>query len=482
MSPTSPNGSLLIGGRPREASDGGSFATINPSTGEAIARVAAATVDDVDEAVATAYAASRRWREAKPVERGRVLQAVARLLAEHRQELARLETVDSGKPLRQGLAAIDTAIRYFEFYGGLADKILGTTIPLGAGVLDYTVREPFGVSAQIVPWNYPLQIGARGAAPALATGNTVVMKPASEAPLSLLRVATLALEAGLPPGALNVVPGSGSVAGAALSAHAGVNQITFTGSIEVGTQVMAAAARNVVPVLLELGGKSPNIVFADTDLETALPIILRSILNNAGQTCSAGSRLLVQRTVADEVLGRLTELMSAATIGPGVDDLDLGPLISDRQGAFVHGMVSDGIRDGVEVLTGGAPAPQSETFGGSFYSPTLVVSKPGTAIAREEIFGPVLVALVFDDEEEAVEIANGTEFGLVAGVWTRDVARAHRVAHRVEAGHVSINDFGGGGVETPFGGTRRSGFGREKGVEGINPYLQTKNVSVNLTH
>jgi aldehyde dehydrogenase (NAD+) len=475
------DGSLLIGGQSREASDRGSFESRDPSSGEVIAAVSAATPLDVDHAVEAARDAARVWRDAKPVERGRILHAVGRVLHEHRDELAMLETLDTGKPLRQGFAAIDTAIRYFEFYGGLADKILGTTIPLGGDVLDYTVREPFGVSAQIVPWNYPLQIGARGAAPALATGNTVVMKPASEASLSLLLVARLALEAGLPPGTLNVVPGSGSVTGNALAAHPGVDQMTFTGSVEVGTRVMVAAAQNVVPVLLELGGKSPNIVFEDADLDVALPIVVRSILNNAGQTCSAGSRVLVQRSIADQVLGGLAELMSASRIGPGVDDLDLGPLISARQATFVHEMVTEGVRSGVEVLTGGDHAPESEAHGGAFYSPTLIMSRPGLAVAREEIFGPVLVALVFDDEDEAVSIANETEFGLVAGVWTRDVGRAHRVAHRVQAGHISINDFGGGGVETPFGGYRKSGFGREKGVEGLNPYLQTKNIALRLT-
>jgi aldehyde dehydrogenase (NAD+) len=472
---------LVIGGASRPASTNGFFQTLNPATSSVLAEVAQATRGDVDDAVAAAREAFSEWRKLKPADRGRLLLALSFAIAADRETFAELETLDTGKPLAQGRADVDAAARYFEFYSGLADKILGTTIPLGDDFLDYTLREPLGVSAQIVPWNYPLQIGCRGTAAALAAGNSVVLKPASEAPLTLVRLVRLALEVGFPPGVLNVVTGPGSDVGAGLAAHPDVNQITFTGSVEVGIQVMEAAARNVVPVVLELGGKSPNVVFGDADLDQAVPVVLRAILQNAGQTCSAGSRLLVQRSIADEVLSRLADLMRAVRIGPGIEDPDLGPLISRRQLEHVDGMVAEAAREGAEIVTGGAASADAAAHGGFFYAPTLLVARPDAAIARDEVFGPVLAAVAFDDDEEAVALANGTEYGLVAGVWTRDVRRAHVMAREIASGQVFVNGYGaGGGVELPFGGYRKSGFGREKGIEGLGSYLQTKNVCIRL--
>jgi acyl-CoA reductase-like NAD-dependent aldehyde dehydrogenase len=421
------------------------------------------------------------WRRSKPVDRARLLATIASAITQHKEELSKLESLDTGKPLTQAQTDVEVAARYFEFYGGLADKIRGTTIPLGADFLDYTLREPLGVSAQIVPWNYPLQIGSRGIAAALAAGNTVVVKPASEAPLTLVRLGELALASGVPAGVVNVVPGPGTDTGAALASHPDVDQITFTGSVKVGSSVMEAAARNIVPVVLELGGKSPNIVFADADLETALPVILRAILQNAGQTCSAGSRLVIQRSIADEALTRLAAMMSDVRIGPGLEDLDIGPLISQRQIETVDTMVRDAAAAGAEVIAGGAYAPQAEELGGFFYKPTLLRVSPDDAIAREEVFGPVLSALTFDEDEEAIEIANATDYGLVTGIWTCNLGRAHTVAREIRAGQIFVNGYGaGGGVELPFGGFRKSGFGREKGIEGLNSYLQTKNVCICL--
>jgi acyl-CoA reductase-like NAD-dependent aldehyde dehydrogenase len=479
-SPVAARSPLVIDGAVREGSD--YFETRDPATASVLGEIARGTPADVDDAVAAARRAFDPWRRTRPVDRGRILLAVSAAITEHRNAFAELESLDTGKPLKQARADVDVAARYFEFYAGAVDKILGTTIPLGDDFLDYTIREPLGVSAQIIPWNYPMQIGCRGLAAALAAGNTVVAKPAAEASLTLIKLAQLVLEAGLPPGVLNLVPGHGSEVGAALAAHEDVNQVTFTGSVEVGTQVMAAAARTVVPVVLELGGKSPNIVFADADLDAALPVILNSILQNAGQTCSAGARLLVHGAIADEVLSRLGAMMEAVRIGPGIEDPDLGPLISAHQLERVGSMVDDAVEEGAELVTGGKAAPEAERYGGFFYAPTIVVSRPDAAIARDEVFGPVIAAVVFDTDEEAIALANGTEYGLVTGVWTTNVTRAHRVAREIGAGQIYVNGYGaGGGVELPFGGYGKSGFGREKGLEGLSSYLQTKNVCVRLS-
>src|SRR6187455_1225434 len=341
---------LIINGERTGASDGGTFDTIDPSTGEVLATVAKATKADVDRAVQTAQAAfeGKAWGGMVPAERGRIMQRIAQALRDRVEDLANLESRDNGKPLRQARTDVQVAARYFEFFAGIADKIMGNTIPLGPGYLDYTVREPIGVSAHIVPWNYPIQIGARGVAPALAAGCAVVLKPSSEAPMTALRLGEIGLACGLPPGALNVIPGTGSEAGVALASHPDINQLTFTGSVDVGIQVATLAAANVVPVVMELGGKSPNIVFADADLDLAAAGVANAIFQNAGQTCSAGSRLLVERGAHGALVDRLAKRAAGMRVGPGVTDPDMGPIISKKQLEMIEGYVKVGRSEGAQ--------------------------------------------------------------------------------------------------------------------------------------
>jgi acyl-CoA reductase-like NAD-dependent aldehyde dehydrogenase len=473
---------LLIHGERMASADGGTLDTIDPSTGEPLATVASASRADIDRAVASARSAldSKDWGGAPPAERGRIMWRIAQAIRERAEELATLESRDNGKPLRQARTDVQVAARYFEFFAGIADKIMGHTIPLGPGFLDYTVREPIGVSAQIVPWNYPIQIGARGVAPALAAGCTVVLKPSSEAPMTALRLGEIGLACGLPPGVLNVVPGTGSVAGAALASHPDINQLTFTGSVDVGVGVAKMAAVNVVPVVMELGGKSPNIVFADADLDAAAAGVANAIFQNAGQTCSAGSRLLVERKAHGALVGRLAARVKTMRIGPGVSDPDLGPIISKRQLETIERYVAIGREEGAEIAAGGG-RPSDPSLGRGFYfQPTLLDGvAPDMRVAQEEIFGPVLAIIGFDDVGEAAAIANRSQYGLVAGVWTRDVNTAMTLASRIKAGQIYVNTYGaGGGVELPFGGYKKSGYGREKSLEALASYTQTKNVCI----
>jgi aldehyde dehydrogenase (NAD+) len=474
--------SLIIDGAQVPASDSGTFDVFDPSTGTLLATVAKATKEDVKRAVASARNAldSKAWGGITPAERGRMLFRVAQGIRDRAEELATLESRDNGKPLRQARTDVQVAARYFEFFAGVADKIMGHTIPLGPGFLDYTVREPIGVSAQIIPWNYPIQIGARGVAPALAAGCTVVLKPAEDAPMTALRLGEIALASGLPPGVFNVIPGMGPEAGAALASDPDINQLTFTGSIEVGILVAKMAAENIVPVVMELGGKSPNIVFADADFDLTVAGVANAIFQNAGQTCSAGSRLLVERKAHDAVVERLTARAKAMRVGPGVSDPDMGPIISKRQLETVEGYVNVGKGEGAEVLTGGA-RPSDPALGGGFYfEPTLLDRvAPDMRVSREEIFGPVLAITTFDDVEEAAQLANRSQYGLVAGVWTRDINKALALASRIKVGQVYVNTYGaGGGVELPFGGYKKSGYGREKSLEALASYTQIKNVCV----
>jgi acyl-CoA reductase-like NAD-dependent aldehyde dehydrogenase len=473
---------LVIDGARVGAAAGESFEVSDPSTGGPLATVARARKADVDRAVAAAHRAleSRAWGGAPPAERGRVMLRIAQALRDRAEELATLESRDNGKPLRQSRTDLQVAARYFEFFGGVADKLMGNTIPLGPGLLDFTVREPIGVSAQIIPWNYPIQIGARGVAPALAAGCAVVLKPAEDAPMTALKLGEIALECGLPPGVLNVVPGLGSEAGAALAGHPDINQLTFTGSVEVGIAVAKMAADNVVPVVLELGGKSPNIVFADADMEATAQGVANAIFQNAGQTCSAGSRLLVERQAHDELVARLADRARSMRVGPGVSDPDMGPIISRKQLESIEGYVRIGRDEGAEVAAGGGRPSDPALDGGFYFQPTVLDRvSPGMRVAQEEIFGPVLAVIAFDDVDEAIAIANRTQYGLVAGVWTRDINKAMAVASRVKAGQVYVNTYGaGGGVELPFGGYKKSGYGREKGLDSLASYLQIKNVCV----
>lgn len=473
---------LIIDGERVEASDRGTFDVFDPSSGERLATVAKATREDVSRAVAAAQGAmaSAAWGGILPAERGRIMQRMAHALRERAEELATLESRDNGKPLRQARTDVQVAARYFEFFGGVADKIMGHTIPLGPGFIDFTLREPIGVSAQIVPWNYPIQIGARGVAPALAAGCAVVLKPSSEAPMTALRLGEIGLACGLPAGVLNVVPGTGSEAGDALAGHPDINQLTFTGSVDVGIGVAKRAAENVVPVVMELGGKSPNVVFADADLDLAAQGVSNAIFQNAGQTCSAGSRLLVERRAHDGFVARLADRARAMRVGPGVSDPDMGPIISRRQLETVERYVDIGRAEGATVAAGGARPTDPSLGAGFYYQPTLLDRvAPGMRVAEEEIFGPVLAIVEFDDLEEAAVLANRSQYGLVAGVWTRDINKAMSLASRIKAGQVYVNTYGaGGGVELPFGGYKKSGYGREKGLESLASYTQVKNVCI----
>jgi aldehyde dehydrogenase (NAD+) len=473
---------LIIDGEKVPASDGGTFQSFDPSSGDVLATVAKATKADVDRAVATAHAAleGKAWGGAAPAERGRIMQRMAQALRDRAEELADLESRDNGKPLKQARTDVQVAARYFEFFAGIADKIMGHTIPLGPGYLDYTVREPIGVSAQIVPWNYPIQIGARGVAPALAAGCAVVLKPSSEAPMTALRLGEIALACGLPPGVLNVIPGTGSEAGVALASHPDINQLTFTGSVDVGVQVAKMAAENVVPVVMELGGKSPNVVFADADLDLAAQGVANAIFQNAGQTCSAGSRLLVERGAHQALVDRLAARAKSMRVGPGVTDPDMGPIISKRQLETIERYVGVGKSEGARVAAGGARPDDPSLGRGYYFQPTLLDHvTPDMRVAQEEIFGPVLAMIEFTDLEEAATIANRSQYGLVAGIWTRDINKAMALASRIKSGQVYINTYGaGGGVELPFGGYKKSGYGREKGLDSLASYTQIKNVCI----
>lgn len=472
------NNKLFIDGDWHDT-DGGELAVHDPSSGQVYSEIASGTAKDIDKAVASARsAADGPWGSLPALERGRKLQRIAELIVEDGEALAEIEARDVGKPLSQARADVTAIARYFEFYAGAVDKIHGETIPYLNGYTVYTLREPHGVTAHIIPWNYPLQIIGRSIGAALAMGNAVVLKPAEEASLSSLAFTEIARKADLPPGALNVVPGSGEVAGAALSAHPGVDHVSFTGSVPVGELIQAAAAKNVVPVTLELGGKSPQLVFADADLDAALPFLLRAGLQNAGQTCSAASRILVQRAAYEEVVDRLADAYGKLRLGPALDDPDLGPLISAKQQAVVEAIVSSAQVRGNEILAQGKPG-DATTEGGFFVRPTLFANvSPTDALAQDEIFGPVQVVIPFDTEDEAVAIANGTEFGLVAGIWTRDGARQMRLARKIRAGQVFLNNYGaGGGVELPFGGVGKSGHGREKGFEALYGFSVLKTVA-----
>ena len=412
--------------------------------------------------------------------RGRLLRNLASLVSARRDELAGLESADTGKPMKQAYADVDVAARYFEFYAGAAEALYGDTMTTSPEHFSYTVREPFGVSGHIVPWNYPMQLAARGLAPALAAGNGVVVKPAEVAPLSLMCLVSLLEGAGVPAGLVNVVTGFGGEAGAALAAHRGVGQVTFTGSVATGITVARAAAGHVAPVTLELGGKCPNLVFPDADLDAALPVIVNAITQNAGQTCSAATRLIVHESIREELVARVAEQLQAVQLGQGVDDPGMGPLISAVQRDKVVTFVDRAVADGATVVTGGAAAKPEGLEGGFFYEATLVDDvRPDSQIAREEVFGPVLAVLPFSSDEEAVRLANDTDYGLVTGIWTRDVTRVHTIAAAVKTGQVFVNGYGaGGGIELPFGGYGASGFGREKGIEGLLGYTQLKSVVV----
>ena len=455
------------------------FDVHDPATGLVVARFAETSPAAVDAAVRDAHEAFLAWRRIAPAERGRRLFAVAAALRRDADLLARLETIDSGKPLSQARADIAGSARYFEYYAGLADKVQGETIPQPAGTFAYTVREPYGVIAHITPWNAPLTQLTRGVAPSLAVGNAVVVKPSELTPLTTLFAARLMVQAGLPDGLCNVVLGAGDPTGEQLISHDLVRHITFTGSVGTGRKVATVAAQRIVGVNLELGGKSPTIVRADADLDAAARAGALAVVRNSGQSCFATTRLIVERQVRDRFVELLAQQMAGLSLGHGLDEPDIGPLISQRQFERVMSFVESARTSGAQIVTGGERA---DVDGGYFVAPTLLAGvRNGMRVAREEIFGPVQSVLEFDDLDEAVAIANDTEYGLSAGVFTRDVAAAHELAARLEAGQVQINRYTGAGVEIPFGGYKNSGLGREKGVDAMQYYTQVKSVIVDLS-
>ncbi len=451
---------------------------IDPSTGAVYEQIARGNAADIDRAVQSSRRAYEgAWGSLSAAERGRLLLALSLKILEHHDELTQIESRDCGKPTKQARADVTAVARYFEFYGGAADKLMGETIPYQNGYTVLTLREPHGVTGHIVPWNYPLQIFGRSVGGALAAGNACVIKPAEDACLSLLRVAELAAEVGLPPGALNIITGYGHEAGDALARHPGIDHISFTGSPRVGVLVTQTAAENHVPATLELGGKSPQIVFDDADLDALIPVAVNAIVQNAGQTCSAGSRILIQRSIYDKVMQRLSAAFSALRAGPASLDLDCGPLIRKSQLDRVQRFLRQAEDDGIVTAARGTVVDGGDGF---FQAPTLLANVPvDHLLAQEEIFGPVLVAIPFDDEADAVRIANATQYGLAASIWTRDGARQLRLARKIRSGQVFINNYGaGGGVELPFGGVKASGHGREKGFEALYGFTVLKTIAI----
>ena len=470
---------LFIANEWTPARNGQTFEAINPSTEEVLTQVARGGSEDIDDAVAAAREAfDGPWRRVKPEERGRLLYRVARELEARINEFAELETLDTGKPLAHAHGEISGCVRYLDYYAGAADKIHGETIPLGSDYLNYTVREPLGVTAHIVPWNMPLSMVCRSLAPALAAGNTAVIKPAEQTPLTALKFAEIFLDLHFPPGVYNVVPGFGEEAGKALAEHPGIGSITFTGSVETGRNILHSAAEHVKPVVLELGGKSPQIIFADTDLDLAASEVAKGIYSNTGQYCDAGSRLLVDEGVREPLLEKLIQHSRQIKLGEGMNNPDMGPLVSAEHLERVLGYIDIGRQEGANMLIGG----KAEEFErGYFVSPTVfdeVESK--MRIAQEEIFGPVLCVLPFSGDEEAARIANDSSYGLAAGIFTQNIDRAMRFASEVQAGYVMINEYFTGGMGSPFGGYKQSGIGREKGLVALDNYTQIKNVVLRI--
>ncbi len=481
---------LVIGGERLEAADGHTFETIDPATGEAICAVPLAGAEDVDRAAAAARAAlDGPLRKVSPSKRSGLMYSLAELIKTNGEQLAELESLDNGKPLKAANGDIAATVGHLRYYAGWPTKIEGETIPVSArDVLCYTVREPVGVCAQIVPWNYPLLMAMWKVAPALAAGCSIVLKPAEQTPLTALRLGELALEAGFPEGTLNVLTGDGTT-GAALVDCPGVDKVAFTGSTVVGREIGAKCGRSLKRVTLELGGKSPNIILPDADLDKAIPGSYQGIYSNSGQACNAGSRLFVAAELFDEVTERLASFAREARVGPGLDpETEFGPVISEEQFERVKGYIDSGVEDGAEMVVGGigdggaaGNGGDAGADGGYFVSPTLFTGVEDTMrIAREEIFGPVLVAMPFEDLEEVARRANETEYGLAAGLWTRDVSNAHKLAGMLRAGNVYVNTWGGGDPAAPFGGYKASGIGREKGHANLDAYLETKTVWVQL--
>ncbi len=473
---------MYIDGQHVEATGNARIETIDPATGKVFADFPAGQIADIDLAVASSKKALwGAWREITPVARGRILNRAAALIRRDAARLAMIEVLDSGKPLGEARGDVETTAGYFEYYAGMADKLQGDTIPLGPDYISLTLHEPVGVTAHIIPWNFPLVTTARGVAPALAAGCTAVVKPATQTPLTAMALADILTEAGLPAGVYNVVTGRGSDIGDALTGHKDVNHVTFTGSVPTGLGVMKSAANQASSVTLELGGKSPVVVLADADIDAAVTGTLKAIYMNAGQVCSAGSRLVIAREIHAEMMEKLVAGAQKLSVGHGLEAPDLGPLISQTHRRKVAGYVEGARARGISIATGGHALEVAGCEGGYFYAPTILddVASPD-AVIQEEIFGPVLSVQIVDSPEQAIMVANDTPFGLCAGIYTADITRALRFARDVEAGQVFINQYFAGGVPTPFGGTKFSGFGREKGLAALGSYYRVKCITARI--
>ena len=479
-----PTYEMFIGGAWVGSHSGRNYPVFNPATGQVLAHVPKGDAEDVKAAVDAAKSAFEdpAWRSMDPSKRGRLLYKVSQTLRERLADFAKLETTNNGKPLGQAKGDVAMAARHFEYFAGLADKIQGSTIPVPGNRLDYTLKEPLGVTAHVVPWNYPLVMAARSMAPALAAGNTVVAKPASFTPLTLLRFAELCKEAGFPDGAVNVVTGGGEDVGETLVKHPEVRLTAVTGSVETGMRVMEMASSNLSRVALELGGKNPNIVFSDSDLEKAARGVLNGIFTNAGQMCWAGSRLLIEAGAKDAFLARLVDGARALKLGNGMaPETTMGPLVAESHRKRVAGHVEAGVKEGAKVAVGGGAPESPELASGYFYQPTIL---DGVAqdmkVAREEIFGPVLTVTTFENQEDAIAKANDSDYGLWAGIWTKSLSRAHTVAGELDSGIVTVNEEPITFPQTPFGGYKKSGNSSEQGMDAIATYVRIKNVSLNL--
>ncbi|TNE38998.1 MAG: aldehyde dehydrogenase family protein [Alphaproteobacteria bacterium] len=472
----------FINGRFLSSQSGEEMESIDPGTGKAFHSFAKGAKADVDLAVAAARNALKGpWIQISPAERSRILWRASQLILQNIDRLAVAETLDSGKPVNESVGDTRGAARAFEYYAGAADKLQGDVFPLPAGYHGYSLHEPIGVTAHIIPWNFPISTTARGVAPALAAGCTIVAKPAEQTPLTALMLADILRQAGLPDGVFNVVTGTGAEAGAPLVAHPDIDHVTFTGSVSTGITVAKSAADNVTRLLLELGGKSPVTVLADCDLEAALQGVMGAIFENAGQICSASSRLVIERSIHAEFMEKLVQRTEALSIGHGLTDPNIGPVNSAEQQDKIVAYLQDAKARGLDILTGGHALKDPDIGTGWFVAPTIIDNlKPDDRICQEEIFGPVLAVQVVDDFDEAVAVANDTAFGLVAGIYTGSMSKAHRYARDIDAGQVYINEYFAGGIEVPFGGNKSSGYGREKGLEALKSYSKLKSVAAKI--